>query len=58
MKQGGVLSAKLFNLFINDLIEEIERMGYRETILDKKIPIVGFCDDTLVIEKLLENMKQ
>ena len=36
VKQGGVFSPKLFNLFTNDLIEEIERMGYGGTILDKK----------------------
>ena len=36
VKQGGVLSPKIFHLFINDLIEEIERMGYGGAILDKK----------------------
>ncbi len=54
----GVISPKLFNFFINELIETIEKSGYGGRILEQNIPIMGFCDDTLLIEKLLQNMRK
>jgi hypothetical protein len=58
VKQGGVISPKLFNFFINELIETIEKSGYGGRILEQNIPIMGFCDDTLLIEKLLQNLRK
>ena len=58
VKQGGVISPKLFNFFINELLEMIEKSGYGGRILEQNIPFRGFCDDTLLIEKLLQNMRK
>ncbi|CAF1079208.1 unnamed protein product, partial [Brachionus calyciflorus] len=49
VKQGGILSAYLFNFFINDLIEEClgQKIGAR--IGDTNVSIIGYCDDILLI---------
>jgi hypothetical protein len=57
VKKGGVISPKLFNFFIYELIETIEKSGYGGRILVQNIPIMGFCDDILLIEKVLQNLK-
>jgi hypothetical protein len=58
VKQGGVLSPKLFNYFINELFIELEKTGFGCKIADKNVPIMGYCDDTMLIEKLIEKLNK
>ena len=58
VKQAGVLSPQLFNFFINDFIKQIQSMGIGCKIKEDNVPIMGFCDDTLLLATLLSHLKQ
>lgn len=49
VKQGGVLSPKLFSIYIENLLTEIERLNSGVTIGNLKIDIIGYADDLLLI---------
>ena len=57
VKQGGVLSPQLFNFFINELFEKIQNLGIGCKIENVKIPIMGFCDDTVLMATLISQLK-
>ena len=58
VKQRGVLSPKLFNFFIDELIEEIIQLGFGCKIMDKRVPIMGYCDDTMLIESPINRLEK
>ena len=54
LRQGCILSPLLFNLFINDLIEAVNNLGRGIRCGNKKISILMFADDIVI---LAENKK-
>jgi hypothetical protein len=40
------------------LFNELVKTGFGCKIADKKVPIIGYCDDTMLIEKLLERLSK
>jgi hypothetical protein len=57
-KQGGVLSPQLFNFFIDEMLKKISSIGIRCKIKDENVPIMGFCDETILLASLLNQLKQ
>ena len=48
----------MFNFFIDELIKKISSLGIGCKIKDENVPIVGFCDDTILLATLLNHLKQ
>ena len=49
LKQGGVLSTSLLTLFMDDKIKMIQREGYGATIGRKRVGIIAYADDEVLI---------
>ena len=49
LKQGCILFPLLFNLFINDLAETLTQTGVRIPIGDKKMPVLMYADDLVLL---------
>ena len=55
VKQGCLLSPSLFNLYINDLLEKLCRLGFGVQIggdsgsVDRKVPALAYADDIVLI---------
>ena len=49
LKQGGILSSFLFNLYINDLIEECIALNIGALIDSSNTSIIGYADDLTLI---------
>jgi hypothetical protein len=58
VKQGGILSPQLFNFFIDELIKKISSLGIGCKVKDENVPIMGFCDDTILLATLLKHLNQ
>ena len=49
VKQGGKLSAYLFNFFINDMLEECLKLDIGAKIGQTNVSIIAYCDDILIL---------
>lgn len=58
VKQGGPLSPRLFAMYTEDLIEEIENTNYGITIKDTKIDIIMYADDIILLSNKLEDLER
>ncbi len=58
VKQDGLLSPQLFNFFINELFEKIKNLGIGCKIENIKVPIMGFCDDTVLMAALISHLRK
>ena len=50
--------AKLFNLVMDELLDEIEAMGIGAKVDNKHVPIMGFADDLVLLEETEFGMKK
>ncbi|CAF0891612.1 unnamed protein product [Brachionus calyciflorus] len=48
-KQGGKLSAFLFNLYVNDLIENWTEGGLGASINGINLSDIAYCDDIIIL---------
>lgn len=58
VRQGGVLSPRLFAIYIHDLISEISKMKIGIRIGNISIDIIGYADDILIVSNLLINIQK
>ncbi|CAF0768461.1 unnamed protein product [Brachionus calyciflorus] len=49
VKQGGKLSAYLFNFFISDMLEESLKLNIGAKIGQTNVSIIAYCDDILIL---------
>ena len=56
--QGGALSAKLYLIFINDLLNDIESCGYRAVIADLKVNIPTQADDICLVSTHINGLQR
>jgi Reverse transcriptase (RNA-dependent DNA polymerase) len=58
VRQGGVLSAYLFAIYVNDIIDVVQRSGYGCNIKFVPVCIVLFADDIILIAPSIESLQQ
>jgi hypothetical protein len=57
VKQGGIISPYLFNIFINDLIEKINNNDSKTLFGSANISCLAYADDILLMSYSLNHMK-
>ena len=58
VKQGGILSPKLFNFFINELLIEINRECCGAKIGNTSTGVVAYCDDLILLSPLRAEIRK
>ncbi len=57
LNQGCLLSPILFNLFVNDLILELEAIGCGIDIVKENVCILCYADDLVIISETAEGLQ-
>ncbi|CAF1025673.1 unnamed protein product [Brachionus calyciflorus] len=58
VKQGGVISPKLFSIYIDDLIKDIEKFKHGVNFGKVKADIVAYADDILLISQTKAGLRE
>jgi hypothetical protein len=57
LKQGCILSPVLFNIYLNDFLQEIKDMGVGVTVGEEKIAILGYADDIVLMAESEQDLQ-
>ncbi|CAF0820365.1 unnamed protein product [Brachionus calyciflorus] len=58
VRQGGKLSSKLFSLYINDLMEDVEKVDAGLRLVEKeKIDVIAYADDIVLISTTKQGLQ-
>ncbi len=57
VRQGGVMSPRLFAIYIHDLIKTISKMKKGLRVGNLSIDIIGYADDILIVSNILLNLQ-
>ncbi|CAF0953249.1 unnamed protein product [Brachionus calyciflorus] len=57
VKQGGKLSSHLFNLYINDLIDDCKILNLGAKIGNFNVSIIAYCDDIILLSPLSNHLQ-
>ena len=57
VKQGGKLSPQLYNFYIDNLLEDINNSTCGIQCGDSRVPIMGYCDDTIQMCHLISHLQ-
>ena len=55
VKQGGILSPFLFNMYVNDLIEECVKLNNGAKMGSENVSIISYCDDINLISSSIKH---
>jgi hypothetical protein len=58
VRQGGILSPRLFSIYIHDLITEISKMKVGIKVGRLSIDIIGYADDILLVSNIKSNVQK
>ena len=58
VKQGGILSPYLFNFFMNELLEESDRLNQGAAIGNLNISLISYCDDLIILSPLVKHVNR
>lgn len=58
VKQGGPLSPRLFSMYVEDLIDEIDNNGLGVKIENIEINIIMYADDILLVSSSYKNLQK
>ena len=56
VRQGGILSAHLFNLYIDDFIDKVSELGHGCKLNGYKVNIIAYADDVVLISNSLRGL--
>ena len=57
VRQGGILSTLLFNLYIDECISRVSSLNVGCELLHRKVNIIGFADDLIMISPSLHGLQ-
>lgn len=57
LKQGCILSPLLFNLYVNDLIDDMKQSGYGVNIGGESLAILLYADDIAISAESAEDLQ-
>ena len=57
VRQGGILSTLLFNLYIDECIEKVSKLKVGCELSFRKVNIIGFADDLIMISPSLHGLQ-
>ena len=56
VKQGEILSAYLFNFFMNIMLKENDENKFGATIGDSQVGLLSYCDDLVILSPLMSHI--
>jgi hypothetical protein len=58
VRQGGILSPRLFAIYMHDMLKNISKMKLGIRIVRMSIDVIGYADDILLVSNILVNLQK